>query len=98
MTVSEHDREKDRWSSVAFIAAGIAGRPAHERLLFLGSLLRAKFSDIPDEQPDPDDVQAYAVFAVKLPLQTLTDDSETMRPGRRDDFARLHGSAYGGAP
>jgi hypothetical protein len=25
MTVSEHDREKDRWSSVAFIATGGGG-------------------------------------------------------------------------
>jgi hypothetical protein len=77
---TELDRQKDRWTSVAFIAAaGLAGNDRKTRQLFLQSLLDAKFADVPDKQPALDDMQAYAAFAVKLLLRTLTDDSDTMR-------------------
>jgi hypothetical protein len=38
-----------------------------------------KFADIPDLEPDPDDTQAIAKYAVKLPLRALLDDDVMQR-------------------
>jgi hypothetical protein len=38
-----------------------------------------KFAGVPDVKPDPDDTQAVAKYAVKLPLRALLDDGVMQR-------------------
>jgi hypothetical protein len=73
---SPHERERDRWTAVAFHAVCSAGKPKAEQRLVLAMILHTKFSDVPDEAPLLDDTQGYAAFAVKVLLQTLIDNRE----------------------
>jgi hypothetical protein len=76
--LTRHDREKRRWLNVAFVAAIIAGH-RHEERLWLGTLLRGDFKDVPDKQPDPNDTEAYAAFAVRTLLEVLTEDTPAIQ-------------------
>lgn len=66
--------DRERWVSVAFCAVSIIGLPVDQQDVFLRSLLRCWFSDVPDGMPSPDAQQALAAYAVKLLLRALTDD------------------------
>ena len=77
--ITPEEREKDRWVSVAFCAAGISGRPRDVQVEFLKTLLR-KFADAPDKQPSSDDIEAYAKFAVKRLIERLIEgDSDAAK-------------------
>jgi hypothetical protein len=73
---SPHDRERDRWTATALNAVCSAGKSQEHRRPALAYLLHTNFSDVPDKAPSPDDVRAYAAFAVKVLLQTLIDNRE----------------------
>jgi hypothetical protein len=72
------DRERDRWILVAGSATGMAGKSGDEQVAFLRAILE-KFADVPDVEPDPDDTQAIAKYAVKLLLRALSDDGVMQR-------------------
>jgi hypothetical protein len=65
--ITEEDREKDRWVTVAFCATVVAGKPKRDQIEFLKAAL-AKFADVPDQQPPLDDPQ-YPAYAMKLLLR-----------------------------
>jgi hypothetical protein len=62
--ITEEDRERDRWVTVAFCATVVAGQPKDNQIEFLRATL-AKFADVPDQRPPLDDRQ-YPAYAVKL--------------------------------
>jgi hypothetical protein len=90
------DRERDRWVTLAFCAAVIAGQPANEQRIFMRAAL-GKFADVPDRNPfgkEPCDLQACAVCAVKMLLESLiADDPAIPQAGKavRRAFDRLTG-------
>jgi hypothetical protein len=64
--MSPADRERDRWVSLAFCAAVIAGKPADEQPVFLRIMLK-KFADVANRyQDEPGDMLACAKSAVKM--------------------------------
>jgi hypothetical protein len=72
------DSERDRWILVAGSATCMAGKSEDEQVAFLRAILE-KFADVPDVEPDPDDTQAIAKYAVKLLLRALLDDGVMQR-------------------
>jgi hypothetical protein len=52
--ITEEDRERDRWVTVAFCATVVAGQPKDNQIEFLRATL-AKFADVPDQRPPLDD-------------------------------------------
>jgi hypothetical protein len=82
--ITPEEREKDRWVSVAFCAAGISGRPRDVQIEFLRRLLATKFADAPDKQPSSDDIEAYAKFAVKRLIERLIEGDSDAAKARAD--------------
>lgn len=76
---SEEDRERDRWATVGFCAAAIAGlRDKKDQLVFLRQLLSTRFANVSDELPPVEDTLAFATYSVKTLLEVLTDESGLM--------------------
>jgi hypothetical protein len=74
--LTQEDRQKERW---VIAALAIAGQDQDTQRIFLRSMLE-RFWDAPDKQPDPNDTQAYAKYAVKMLLRAATGSL-----GRRQD-------------
>jgi hypothetical protein len=74
--------ERERWVNVAFCAVAVVAIPdsywsTEARQAHLRALLETNFSDVPDAMPSPDDIPAFARFAMKRLLKALTADNET---------------------
>jgi hypothetical protein len=87
--MSPETREKDRWVTLALAAIGIAGRDKYQQEPFLRAALD-RFADVPDDQPDPNDTQAFAKFAVQLLLRALLDDGGMRERGDATFAQWLH--------
>jgi hypothetical protein len=90
--ITEEDRERDRWVTVAFCATVIAGKPKSAQLTFLQATL-AKFADVPDQQPSLDDPR-YPAYAVKSLLEGLTDESGVIAQARELAFDAVFGEFF----
>jgi hypothetical protein len=90
--ITEEDRERDRWVTVAFCATAVAGQPKDNQIAFLQATL-AKFADVPDQRPPLDDRQ-YPAYAVKLLLRGLTDESGVMAQASEKAFDAVFGEFF----